>query len=235
VGRGADPEDAELFADEHVTALRTAVDELSWLLERGYADTSALELVGNRHRLRKRQRDAVRRCSAATAAVLDRARRRVDADALGGRTLAIDGFNALITLEAGLAGAPLFRGRDRVLRDIASVHGSWRQVASTEAALAGIAALARDRGLSGATWYLDRPVSNSGRLAALIEREPGWTVVLAFDPDAALRSTSEVVATADATVLDGCGTWFDLVGEVIAAVAPRAWIVDLSRAGATAP
>lgn len=232
MARGADPEDAELFAAECVPMLRTAVAELSWLLERGYAETSAIELVGNRHRLRKRQRDAVRRSSCSDAARDARGARRVDVAALRGRMLAIDGFNVLITLEAGLAGAPLFRGRDGVLRDIASVHGNWRRVDSTAAALDGIAAFAHEHGVAGATWLLDRPVANSGRLAALIESHPaaaglGWRVELPFDPDGALCVTSEIVATADGTVLDACGPWVDLVGDVIIRIAPQAWVLGL--------
>lgn len=232
VPRGADPKDAELFAAAWVPTLRTAVHELSWLLERGYAEPSALALVGDRHRLRKRQRDAVRRSACSDAAARQRHERRIDPTELRGRTLAIDGFNVLITLEAAIAGAPLFRGRDGVLRDIASVHGSWRQVESTAAALAGIAAFAREHEIAGATWYLDRPVANSGRLAATIERSAdtadlGWTARLVFDPDAALRASEAVVASADAIVLDGCGAWIDLVERVVARIAPEAWILDL--------
>src|SRR5262249_43058029 len=76
--RGADPEDAELFAPRWIPVLRTATAELSWLLSRGYAETSALALVGNRHALRRRQRDAVRRCACADAAREARLARRVD-------------------------------------------------------------------------------------------------------------------------------------------------------------
>ena len=235
MARGADPEDAELFAAEHVPTLRTAVAELSWLLERRYAEVSALELVGNRHRLRKRQRDAVRRSSCSDVARHARAARQVVTAGLRGRTLAIDGFNVLITLEAAIAGAPIFRGRDGVMRDIASVHGNWRRVDSTAAAIDGIAAFACEHGLAAATWLLDRPVANSGRLAALIEAHPsaealGWRVELPFDPDATLRATTELVATADATVLDACGPWVDLVGDVIARVAPQAWVLELGEA-----
>jgi len=232
VARGADPEDTDLFAPRRVSTLQTAVAELSWLLGRGYAESSALALVGNRHRLRKRQRDAVRRSACPDASVIDRHARRLDTAALSGRSVVIDGFNCLITLEAALAGAPLFRGRDGVVRDIASVHGSWRRVETTAAALAGIAEWQRETGLVAATWLLDRPVANSGRLAALIEQHEHaaalhWTTELPFDPDALLMATQDVVATADGTVLDHCTTWTDLVGPVLARVAPHAWIVDL--------
>ncbi|MBC8066822.1 MAG: DUF434 domain-containing protein, partial [Deltaproteobacteria bacterium] len=116
--RGADPEDADLFAANWIPVLRSAVGELSWLLSRGYSEASALALVGNRHELRKRQRDAVRRCACGDAALAARIAKRVEPP-LPSRALAIDGFNVLITLESALAGAPVFRGRDGLLRDVA--------------------------------------------------------------------------------------------------------------------
>jgi hypothetical protein len=101
VGRGADPEDADLFAARWLPTLRTATAELSWLASRGYAEPSALALVGNRHELRLRQREAVRRAAAPDDVLATRiARRR--APAVAGAPLAIDGFNCLITLEAAL-------------------------------------------------------------------------------------------------------------------------------------
>src|SRR5688500_10446127 len=46
--RGPHPEDAGLFAPAVHPTLRSAVADLSWLLTRGYADPSALKLVGDR-------------------------------------------------------------------------------------------------------------------------------------------------------------------------------------------
>jgi len=51
-----------------------------------------------------------------------------------------------------------------------------------------------------ANWYLDRPVSNSGRLAGRIremaaEHHWAWEVELVNDPDAVLSASSEIVAT----------------------------------------
>ena len=227
VPRGADPEDAELFAAKWIPVLRTATDELSWLLSRGYAEASALALVGNRHALRRRQRDAVRRSACADAARDRRRASRVDGPV---RALAIDGFNCLITLEAALAGAPIFRGRDGVLRDVASVHGSWREVATTERALALLADAIAALGATEIRWLLDRPVSQSGRLAQTIDAlgrtlALPWRTELLFDPDKHLRETDEVVASADAGVLDECSAWIDLLG--LALGDREAWVIDL--------
>ncbi len=228
--RGADPEDAELFAPRYQPILRAAVAELSWLLDRGYAEASAIALVGNRHALRRRQREAVRRSACADAALAGRLARQADAETVRQRGLAIDGFNRLITLEAALAGAPIFRGRDRLLRDIASVHGSWRRVDTTEAALLRLGQAVTALRPCHVTWYLDRPVSQSGQLAHMIGRQAGalaqsWQVELVFDPDRALRECSEVVATADAAILDAASSWFDPLALALGDAS--FWHVDL--------
>src|SRR5437588_95661 len=114
--RGPHPEDAQLFAPEAWLALRSAVGDLCWLLDRGYAGRSALKLVGDRYRLAQRQRVAVGRCSCSRAASESRRARQLAVDQLPGRVVAIDGYNVLTTVEAALAGGVLLIGRDGVLR-----------------------------------------------------------------------------------------------------------------------
>ncbi len=237
VARGAHPEDPALFGAAAVPALRAATAELSWLLSRGYAERSATALVGDRHGLDKRQRDAIRRGAASTSALVGRAARACTPAMLRERALAIDGFNCIITTEAAIAGAPIFRGGDGALRDIASVHGNWREVASTAAALGVLGdALAALRP-SEVVWYLDRPVSRSAELGRELERLAAaralpWRAELVFDPDGVLARGDDVVASADAGVLDRCGSWFDLVSYALALAQVPAWIVELADAPA---
>ena len=233
--RGRHPADAELFAVDQRATLLTAVGELSWLLERGYSDTSAIRLVGDRHGLRKRQRLAMRRCACAESAALARRVRRAEVGGLRGRLLAIDGFNCLITLEAALSGGLVMVGRDRVLRDLASVHGSYRRVDETRAAIVMVGELSAEHEVASLRWYLDRPVSNSGRLAALLrsvadEREWSWSVELVDNPDRVLvaQHDADVVVSSDSWVIDNCGEWADLPAAIIAERIAEAWIVDLS-------
>lgn len=231
--RGPHPADEELFAPARQAVLREAVADLCWLLGRGYSEVAALELVGNRYALRARQRLAVQRCACSDAARAQRLARRVEAASLRDRDLAIDGFNCVVTLESALSGGLVLIGRDRACRDLASVHGSYRRVAETEAAIAAVADHLAAVGARSVRWYLDRPVSNSGRLAALI-RDIGaasgqdWQVELVFAPDRELLAEpARVVASGDAWVLDRAPAWVDLVGPIIAARAPGAWLLDL--------
>jgi hypothetical protein len=232
--RGPHPADEELFAPAQHAVLREAVADLCWLLGRGYSDVAALELVGNRYALRARQRLAVQRCACSDAARAHRLSRRLTGASLRDRDLAIDGFNCVVALESALSGGLVLIGRDRACRDLASVHGSYRRVAETEAALAAVAAHLAAAQVRSALWYLDRPVSNSGRLAALIRDVAtahglAWQVELVFAPDRELLADpARVVASGDAWVLDRAEAWADLVGPIIAERAPGAWVLDLS-------
>src|SRR5690606_19606795 len=111
--------------------LQAAVEELSWLWTRGYADVSSLKLVGDRHRLTTRQRLAVARAACSDAQRSRRQRHCVGADALAGQDLWIDGFNVLTSVEAALAGGVILQARDETYRDMASMHGNYRRIAET--------------------------------------------------------------------------------------------------------
>ena len=231
--RGPHPRDAELFAPEQLPALRRAVDDLSWLLGRGYAEPSARKLVGDRYALRQRQRLAMMRCACGEAARQTRQAREVPPDALPGRTLLIDGYNALTTLEAALGGGVLLLARDGCLRDIASMHGSYRKVAETRPALTLLGEAAAAWGVARCVWLLDRPVSNSGRLRNIMaelaeQRGWDWTIQLVQSPDRDLARSDHIIATADSAVLDRCGRWFNLARRTVAEKVPHARPIELN-------
>ncbi len=234
--RGPAPSDHALFAEERLPALRLATAELSWLLSRGYAERSALALVGNRHSLRERQRLAVGRCACSDEARDSRRRRQLALEAVRGREVHVDGFNALIVSESVLSGAPVLVGRDGAHRDLASVHGTWRRVSETGAAIDHLGALLAEAAPREVVVWLDRPVSNSGRLAALLRERASehgwpWRVELAWDPDRELLVCGAIVASGDARILDAELPWIDLPGALVAH--HPAWIVDLSEAPRT--
>lgn len=228
--RGPAPEDAVGFADDRLPVLRTAVDELSWLLGRGYAERSSLALVGDRHALTARQRKAVSRCAAPDAAVASRRARCVTPAELADRVVHVDGLNAIIVGESVWSGAVVLRGRDGAHRDLASVHGTYARVEATTVvidALAGRLASARE-----VVWLLDRPVSNSGRLAGLLRARAEaaglpWQVELVWDPDRLLMGSEAIVASGDARILDASVRWVDLPGALIEQAGERAWVIDL--------
>ena len=151
----------------------------------------------------------------------------------------IDGFNLLTTIEAAFAGGVLLRGRDECLRDMACP----RKLSEGRGDNTSHPAIGQFLGESPpelCTWWLDRPVSNSGRVSQLImaiaqaEGWP-WQTQLVPDPDHELKQTRDVVVTADSVILDACNAWVNLASGIVGRLVPHAWIVPLDDSGNTPP
>ena len=234
--RGLAPQDEKLFAARQLPALRAAAADLCWLLDRDYAARSALELVGNRHNLTSRQRMAVSRYACSEEDVRCREKLRLEPAQLHGQELWLDGYNILTMLESALAGGVVLLGRDGCCRDIAGIHRRYRKVNETIPALGLVGETVSALGVSVCRWWLDKPVSNSGRLKTLIletASKNGWNmeVELTFSPDHVLSHTDQIIATSDGIVLDRCRRWVNLVRLIIAEKIPQARLLDLSPAG----
>jgi hypothetical protein len=231
--RGPNPQDALLFSAEIEPMLNRAVGDLSWLLSRHYAGNASLKLVGDRYQLTERQRVAVMRCSCGDQDLRNRQQRQVACEDWAGRHIDLDGFNVLTTVEAALAGGVLLLARDGCLRDMASMHGSFRRVEETRPALELVGQVLQEFRTGHAAWYLDRPVSNSGRLASLIRQaadENGWPweAEPAMGVDDLLARSPHLVASADCAVLDRCAAWCNLAREVVQRRVPAARILRLT-------
>jgi hypothetical protein len=146
----------------------------------------------------------------------------------------------VITVETALRGGVLVTTVDGGLRDLAGVHGTYRPDDTTDEALRRVAGVLAGRGWERVptTWYLDAPVSNTGRLAARLrdvaaDRGLPWSSEVVPDADAALALAPEgvVVASGDAPVLDRVAaagrSWLDLGGDTVRAAVPDAWLVAL--------
>jgi len=230
--RGPHPQDTELFGTAAWPALGEAVTHLSWLLSHGYAERSALKLVGDRFQLAERQRIAVMRCACSDEAQRCRQQTELRREQLPGSAVDLDGFNVLTTIEAALSSGVILCGRDGCYRDMASMHGSYRKVEETRPALLLVGEILEELGAGECTWFLDRPVSNSGRLTTVIreianERAWRWQTRLEDDVDPVISRSANVVASADSVILNRCQRWFNLARVVIDGRIPDANFVAL--------
>ena len=227
--RGPHPADAVLFEPSLWPTLRTAVGELCWLLDRGYAISSSLKLVGDRHTLQERQRTAVKRSACTSQAIELRTRKCIPLSTV--QEVWIDGFNLLTTIEAALGGGVILIGRDGCCRDMASMHGTYRKVEETRPALQLVGTHFTARGVRKTNWLLDQPVSNSGRLASIIREtaaEHGWdwNVEVVRDPDPVLSQHAGIVVSADSEILNRCQQWANVAAEIVATV-PNARVIQM--------
>ena len=213
--------------------LRTARQDLCWLLSHGYALRSSSELVGNRYDLSARQRHAVNRCACSDDARSARCQKELAPGQLEHRELWIDGFNVLTGLEAALSGGVMLTGCDGCYRDLASVHARHHQVQETIPALTLAGEWAQTREVSRCVWWLDRPVSNSGRLRQTMldlaaTKSWDWSIELVWSPDKVLSETCEIIATSDSAILDRCQRWCNFTRHLIVGHVPNARVVDLA-------
>lgn len=173
------------------------------------------------------------RCACSDAARHRRQEHQCSAQDLPGRELLIDGYNVLTTIEAALAHGVLILGRDGCLRDLASMHGTFRKVHETSPAAALLGDEIMAAGVTRCVWLLDSPVSNSGRLKTLLEHTAhdhhwAWGVELVPSPDKLLIQAPQIIASSDSAILDRCQRWFNLTWWIVSRLLPQSWIVDLS-------
>ncbi len=226
--RGKDSNDDVLFGSKKIQQkLKEAIVDMHYLLSRGYAEKSSLQLVGNKHRLNVRQQQAVRGMSASQQQIERRKQHEILFENLNSETIIIDGFNLLIILESALSGAYLFKGLDNAYRDLSGVHGTYKRVQQTEKALLLIGALLKKHTV---IWVFDKPVSNSGRLKTMLRELAGqhdfnWDIVLENNPDKVLAESNHVAVSADAWVLDRAEKWLNLGKHIIENLIPQSNIV----------
>jgi hypothetical protein len=232
--RGAASEDHRLFAADRLPVLRAAAADFCWLLDRDYAPHSALELVGNRYSLAARQRMAISRYACSATDAEQRRERGVELAQAKGRELWIDGYNVLTLIESALSGGVVLLCRDGCLRDIAGIHRRYRKVSETIPALQLVGETVTAAGVALCRWWLDKPVSNSGRLKTAISEIAtvnGWRmeVELEFSPDHELSHTENLIASSDGIILDHCRGWVNLVRHIIRQRIPSARLIDLAE------
>ena len=228
VKRGYEPKDATEFGPKALDKLNAAALELRFLLNRGYDVKSASTFIGNHHLLSERQRLALARMTSADAALLARRRKEL---MQAPEDLVFDGFNTIITLEVALSSSLLLAGMDGTIRDMAGLRGTYRIVDKTVKAVELLLARLEELEVKKALFYLDQQVSNSGRLRALLlEKAAGRTVEVQAELHPSVDgqlARMERVVTADAIILDKCGSWYNLNRPLIESVIPDAWILRL--------
>lgn len=204
--RGFDPDDTNIFSEVSIEKLKIAQEEIQWLLDRGYKLKQIIEFVGNHYLLSARARTALQRTTAPKADYEKRKSTMLSFEYAKDGCLFIDGFNIIITLEVALSGSPILRGKDGVLRDLAGLRGTYRLIDKTDIALNLIGEILQELCVPMVKFYLDSPVSNSGRLKSkILECSEKWgipvEVELIPNVDSVLSKQGRII-TGDSIILD---------------------------------
>lgn len=228
--RGVDPEDERWFSKEALIKLHSAYEEIYYLLNRDYKISSVVDLVGGHYQFSVRQRNALLRATSSEEQLKARKEKQLKLSDARGQEIHIDGFNLIITLEVALSRGVLIMGGDRTLRDLAGLRGTYSIIDKTVEAIELIGKLLNEIEPAAVKFYLDSPVSNSGRLKGkIIEQASSWNfpveVELAPNADPILSKQGNVI-TSDSVILDDCRSWLNLSGEIVTQYISKAHIVD---------
>ena len=162
--RGYVPEDEKQFSGTQLEKLKKAAAEVQFLLDQGYEVKPVTTFVGNHYLFSERQRLALARSVSAKEWIVKRGSRELlqkeNRDIP--KTVHIDGFNTIITLETALSGSPVFCCGDGTIRDLAGLRGTYRIIEHTEKAVDLLLKQLEHLTIENAVFYLDAPVSNSG-------------------------------------------------------------------------
>ena len=218
VKRGFVPTDEKEFGKDAMAKLREAGQDLYYLINRGYHVKGASTFIGNHFMLSERQRLALVRSVSPKEMVAVRKSKEIEAD-LEGSTVYIDGFNTIITLEVAFSGTTLLKCMDGTIRDLAGLRGTYRLVDKTDLAITEIGKMLEKKKVKKAVFYLDAPVSNSGKLkerifGLLTDSSVEIQVEIINNVDSVLEKLDHVI-TGDAIILDRCISWFNLTKPII--------------------
>lgn len=230
--RGYVPEDEKQFIGKQLELLQKAADEVQFLLDRGYGVKSVTTFVGNHYLFSERQRLALARSVSSKESIQKRVNKELLQTERGylPETVCIDGFNTVITLEVALSGSPIFYCRDGALRDLAGLRGTYRVIDKTQTAIELLLRQLELLHISEAVFYLDAPVSNSGRLSGLIRqcaKGYGISVQTQIIPDVdRVLEQMEGVISGDAIILNRCKSWLNVMPLIIGKM-DHVWKIQL--------
>ena len=229
--RGFDENDSRWFSNKEQARLKKSKEEIEWLISREYKIEHVIKFVGDRYKFSIRQRNALKRGACSLKSKILRSKKRLSSDELKSGCTNIDGFNLLITLEVALSGGTLIIGSDGCIRDLAGLRGTYKIIDKTDIALQLIGKFLIKHNCNRVIFYLDSPVSNSGKLKnKILEHSRVWNinteVNLVNNADVILENLDRVVST-DAVIIDKCKSYFNLASEIIRDYIKDANIVDL--------
>lgn len=227
VKRGFVADDVKNFSEKALETLKDAQQDIYYLVNRGYPIKNAVTFVGNKYLLSERQRIALQRAVSSCNAVESRRKKLVKS----GETAYIDGLNIIITLEVALSGSTLIKCMDSTVRDLAGLRGTYRLIDKTDMAIKLISDKLTESGFKKAVFYLDKPVSNTGRLKQRIleitEKYSFESEVELVDNADFILKTKECVITSDAIILDECISWINFSAEITESI--NADTIDFSE------
>lgn len=151
--------------------LENAATDLKFLLNKNYNKKVALDFVGNHYLLDKEERNYLQRKVYSNETSQAHRDKIMTLSKIKGKSLLIDGYNVLITVESIYrSDASIVICDDGCLRDVNAVFGKYKVKDDTEEVFTSIIALIKIYSPSDVRVFFDSQVSKSGELARLTQK-----------------------------------------------------------------
>ncbi len=197
-----------------------AAKDYRYLLDRGYPQKAALNLVTSRYSLASEERSALMRCVHRTTDAVSIASKLISPTEVRGSSIVVDGYNTLLTILTALEGGPLFLCDDCVVRDVRSSYTKGITTNSLAKSLEALAIALSSLQPSHVLVILDKNVSHSAEHASIIRKvllscNINSSVELRQRADlGVLEHEAEAVSSSDYVILARARRIFDLGGYV---------------------
>mgnify|MGYP000111885532 CR=1 FL=1 len=217
--------------------LRKACEDLKIFLDRGFKKSSVVKFIASYYGLPKEAVSILNRCIHPTWLSSTIAEKILDPSEVKGRSLGIDGFNNLITIESIISGHPVILCDDSLIRDIRERH-SYRFSDKTEYTVQMLLKQVSALHPSYFEIVLDAQISKSGELSkfinSLIEEmglaDTGCTLTTKRTDRYLISKGYDVVASSDVDVVSKVNRIIDIPAMVLKDLKREFLKIDLGKA-----
>lgn len=202
----------KFMEDQFSHKMQCAINDLRYLLNRGYKKSISVNFIGNHYLLNKTERNLLYRIVYSQETVQSRKSKLISLSKIKDNIILIDGFNVLITLESiFVEDNSIIFCDDGVIRDVNAVFGKYKFKDITDNAINSIIRFLKLYQPKTLKFFYDTPVSYSGKLAKLTEQimmnhEISGTAETVNNVDYKLIELSKqiqgIVATSDGIIMD---------------------------------
>lgn len=183
-----------------------AVEDIRYLLDRGYPQKGAVSFVCNHYRLDDKAMHLLSRTVIPAEISEKRRAKFLQCDKMSGTAVVIDGYNILIGMESILEGRA-YLCDDGAIRDVKGIFRSYRTSEITNEAVEVILRFLKEKAPAYVCFLFDSQISKSGLLARSMRekiKEAGikGDARTSRHVDYDLKSSKYIVATSDGVIID---------------------------------
>ncbi len=226
-----------IFDSFDTTKLRKACEDLKIFLDRGFKKSSVVKFIASYYGLPKEAVSILNRCIHPTWLSSTVVEKILDPSKVKGKSLGIDGFNNLITIESIVSGHPVILCDDGLIRDIQERH-SYRFSDKTEYTVRILLKQVSALCPSQFEIVLDAQISKSGELSKLINllieemglSDIGYALTAKRTDKYLISKGYDVVASSDVDVVSKVDHVVDIPAMVLKSLKREFLKIDLGKA-----